>query len=365
LFPLLLLQCLALLREVLAAFGQLGQADRAGLVGVQQALVGACGPVQPGAQLLLGGSLPGGAGVGVGDKAVELRQELVGVGKQARDVVPYDRFDLFGADIAAGTSGDPCTQDAVFAVALVDLPHGLPSRRGAGDAIHGQPANLAGEQAAQQIAVPGVVAERERGVARELRLRPVPSALVDQRRHGNGDPLFARLEAAPARAVAWAAGAARLCCRDVSVAVGVGGSGVDWVGQHVMHRGRRPGGAAGPRQVGAGIEAFDDLANGRLLVGEPAIHPAHQFGLLLVDDDAAGHGVTARHVAVAISGAAGDVMAVARLLQLAAAEPLAKHRALILGDGALDLQQELVVGVVGDRVLQEHHLGACATELLE
>ncbi len=58
-------------------------------------------------------------------------------------------------------------------------------------------------------------------------------------------------------------------------------------------------------------------------------------------------------------------MAVARLLQLAAAEPLAEDGALILGDGALDLQQELVVGVVRDRVLQEHHLGACATELLE
>jgi len=92
LFPLLLLQCLALLRETLTALGQLGQADRAGLVGVQQARVGACGPVQPGAHLLLGGLLPGGAGIG-GGKAVELRQELAGVGKQARDVVPYDRLD--------------------------------------------------------------------------------------------------------------------------------------------------------------------------------------------------------------------------------------------------------------------------------
>ena len=37
----------------------------------------------------------------------------------------------------------------------------------------------------------------------------------------------------------------------------------------------------------------------------------------------------------------------------------------MLGDGAPDLQQELVVGVVRDRVLQEHHLGACATALLK
>ena len=76
---LLLLQSSTPLREVLATFGQLGQADRASLIGVQQALVGACGPVQPGAQLLLGGLLPGGACGG--GEAVELRQELVGVGK--------------------------------------------------------------------------------------------------------------------------------------------------------------------------------------------------------------------------------------------------------------------------------------------
>jgi hypothetical protein len=58
-------------------------------------------------------------------------------------------------------------------------------------------------------------------------------------------------------------------------------------------------------------------------------------------------------------------VAVARLLQLAAAEALAEDGALVFGDGALDLQQELVVRVVRDRVLQEHHLGAGAAELLQ
>ena len=58
-------------------------------------------------------------------------------------------------------------------------------------------------------------------------------------------------------------------------------------------------------------------------------------------------------------------MAVSRLLQLAAAEALAEDGALVFGDGALDLQQELVAGVVRDRALQEHHLGAGAAELLQ
>jgi hypothetical protein len=56
---------------------------------------------------------------------------------------------------------------------------------------------------------------------------------------------------------------------------------------------------------------------------------------------------------------------VARPLQLAAAEALAQHRALVFGDGALDLQQELVVRVVRDRVVQERHLAAGPAELLQ
>src|SRR3954464_805234 len=76
-------------------------------------------------------------------------------------------------------------------------------------------------------------------------------------------------------------------------------------------------------------------------------------------------GAPAGDVPVAVGGAAGEVVAVARLLQLAAAEALAEDGALVLGDGALDLQQELVVGVVRDRALQEHHFGAGAAELLQ
>src|SRR3712207_7281106 len=45
-------------------------------------------------------------------------------------------------------------------------------------------------------AVLRVVPERERGIAGELRLRPAPGASVNDRRHGNGDPLLTRLELA-------------------------------------------------------------------------------------------------------------------------------------------------------------------------
>ena len=108
---------------MLTPFGQLGQTDRPSLVGVQQALVRACGPVQSSAQLLFGGLLSCGAGVGGGGEMLELGQELVRIGKQIDDVVPHHRFDLVSIDVAAGADGGSPTQDAIFAVASVDLPH--------------------------------------------------------------------------------------------------------------------------------------------------------------------------------------------------------------------------------------------------
>ena len=52
-------------------------------------------------------------------------------------------------------------------------------------------------------------------------------------------------------------------------------------------------------------------------------------------------------------------------LELAAAETLAQQRALLFGNRALDLKQELVAGIVGDGVVEERHLAAGAAELLQ
>ena len=218
------------------------------------------------------------------------------------------------------------------------LPRRLARRRRAGDAEHGQATSRAGEQAARQVAVPRVVPEREGGVARELRPGAVPGLLVDQRRHGDGDPLLARFEPAAVGAGARAAPGARLGRRDVGVAVGVGRAGVDRVGEDVVHRGRRPGVAARARQVRAGVQALEDLADGRSLVDEPAVEHPRRLDLVLVHHKVARHGVPARHVAVAVGGTTAEVAAVAGALELAAAEALAEDGTLVLGDGALDLQ---------------------------
>ena len=53
------------------------------------------------------------------------------------------------------------------------------------------------------------------------------------------------------------------------------------------------------------------------------------------------------------------------LQELTTAEPLGEDGALILGDGPLDLQQELVLGIIGDRAVEENDLAARFTELFQ
>ena len=96
-----------------------------------------------------------------------------------------------------------------------------------------------------------------------------------------------------------------------------------------------------------------------------AYSPRTILGLGVIDDQVARHGVASRHVAVAVGRLGAEQVAVAGLLELAAAEALGEHRALVLGDGALDLQQQLVARVLGDGTVEEGDLDAGAAELLE
>src|SRR5215210_5562045 len=75
--------------------------------------------------------------------------------------------------------------------------------------------------------------------------------------------------------------------------------------------------------------------------------------------------MVSRQVTVAVGCVDADELPGAGPLQLAAAEPLAQQRALVLGDRPLDLQQELVAGVVGDGAVEEPDGAAGAAELLQ
>src|SRR5262249_51999085 len=170
---------------------------------------------------------------------------------------------------------------------------------------------------------------------------------------GDGDPLLARSRAAAgplpgARAVR--PGPARGV---EGVAVEVAGAGVGRVGKDAVDDRGGPPPPAAARPPRAGRQAPEDLADGQVLVDEPAVEQADGLGLGLVDQQVAGDAVAPGDVAVAVGDLAGGPLPGAGLLELAAAEALAQDGALVLGDGALDLEQQLLLGVIGDGALDE------------
>src|SRR5262249_39950625 len=204
---------------------------------------------------------------------------------------------------------------------------------------HGQAAGPASQEAAEQVVVAGVVPEGQGRVPGQLRRRLLMGWFIDDSRDGDSDPLLARARAAAgplpgARAVR--PGPARGV---EGVAVVVAGAGVDWIGKDAVdgRGGPQPPAAAGAPP--AGPPAVEDLADGHVLVDQPAVEHADDLGLGLVDQQVAGNAVALGDVAVAVGDLAGGPLPGAGLLELAAAEALAQlaqDGALVLGDGALN-----------------------------
>src|SRR5262249_34031249 len=189
---------------------------------------------------------------------------------------------------------------------------------------HGQAAGPASQEAAEQVVVAGVVPEGQGRVPGQLRRRLLVCLFIDDSRDGDSDPLLARARAAAgplpgARAVR--PGPARGV---EGVAVAVAGAGVDRVGEDAVDGRGGPQPPAAPRPPRAGRQALEDLADGHVLVGQPAVEHAHDLGLGLVDEQVAGDAVALGDVAVAVGDLAGGPPPGAGPLELAAAEALAQ-----------------------------------------
>ena len=157
--PLLAFEKQALVGEMASALRQLAQADRLGLVGVQQALVGPHDTIEPSAPLLAGGAVLHRASLRSGREAVELRHQPLRAGQQPGDVLPHGGLDLLGLDVPARASCRTGAEDAVLAMAHVVTPFRLTPSCDVSSAEHGQAAIGACHQAAKHIVMLGVVAE--------------------------------------------------------------------------------------------------------------------------------------------------------------------------------------------------------------
>ena len=232
------------------------------------------------------------------------------------------------------------------------------------ETMNTQPAVAALQQAPQQVVVLLVAAKGHRGIAGQLGLGAIPGPLFDQRRHRDRDPLLGWTWVPAGPLSAATRPQTRFLGHHILVAVGIRGPGIDRIGQDMMDDGARPLRPARPGEPWSCVQSRDALADG-LPAHEPSIDLAHHVGLGLVDDKPGGQGATSRLIPIAVRGLGAQDVPVACFLQLAPPEPLGQHRTLIFSDSPLDLQQELIVGVVRDGVMQERHLAVRATKLLE
>jgi nucleotide-binding universal stress UspA family protein len=172
--------------------GQLLEADHLGLIGLEQPLVGPCQAVEPGLQLPPDRLLLGAPVRRLGDEPLELGDQLLRFAEQADDVAPHRPLDHLGIDHRPRALGvAPGRQRIDTGAAVVETlePAGRPSEAAA---VDGEPTDAALQQAAQEVVMLLVVAERHQGVARHLRLGAIPRLLVHERWHRDRDPLIMR-----------------------------------------------------------------------------------------------------------------------------------------------------------------------------
>jgi len=114
------------------------------------------------------------------------------------------------------------------------------------------------------------------------------------------------------------------------------------------------------------VQSLDDRAQRKLLVQKPVEDLSHH--LRLVQEDLVTRRLRVRlaYVAVTVGSArkrADD--AATSLVQLPSPRTLEDLRALVLGDHALHLYQQLVLGAAARRTVEEDHRDAVPRELLE
>lgn len=357
------LQGAALIGQVTPAFGQFIQFDHFSLVSVEQSPIGAAKAVKPGMQPLFSPFFLVPIPLAIVGKMLELGEQSIGIAEQIPDMIPYRAFQSRAIDQCPATRDFPRPHHGVLSGALIAVAFAPGSRPRSAE--HGQAAGAAGQQTAQKVIVLLVVAERQGGVAGQLGLRMIPGFLVDQGRYGDGDPLLLRPQQPVTSAVITGFTAPRLQGRNELVAVSVGGTGVNRIGEDVVDSRGRPGTPAAARAPGSGVQPLEDLADRQALPDQPAVEHAHEFGFGLIDGKMSADAVATRQITVTVRRAHAEELTGARLLQLAAAKSLRQQCPFILGHSALDLKQKLVAGVVGDRMVEEGDGTTGPAELLE
>gem|GEM_PF-6981217 len=226
------------------------------------------------------------------------------------------------------------------------------------------PAVAADQQPAQQVRM-ALLARRALAVQLQLPLGHGEGLRVDEGRPGDGDPLRAGPQ--PARRVlgrpAIPLRALGRLGRRVLGAIVVVLAGVEPVGQDLVHGGRAPARLAAARRHAALAQPLGDGLHRALLLDQPGVDLPDHRRLGLVDDAATAVAV-AREVGVAVGACAGEKRASAGGVELAPAPALLEGGALELGEEAVDLAHQALLGAGAGRAVHEDDGAAGALQLL-
>ena len=284
-------------------------------------------------------------------------------------MVPDDLVGVVGADglVLADAAALVAVVVGAEAPVVVDL---LAGGGGRGGAVVAVAAGRAGGQALQQGRDLGAAAREPLVVGQPL-LHPVEGLLVDEGRDGDPGPFLPGPVLRPDLPRDGAAGQAGGAVQPGRLVDGLRlaedrGAGVGGVAEHAPDHRPVP-----PLLARAGAHALRgepaaQVRDGGAVVGVAAEHLRDQHGLGR-DDLVAGPGFRGlADVPVAERGAGQHVHA-AGLGPPGLAAPVALHQLglLVLGEHALELDQQLVLGAVAARPLHELHPGAAAGELLD
>src|SRR5450631_2701609 len=348
------------------ALAQLLEREEIFLVGAQQSLGTFADAGQFSLRALL--ALFGGIRCACGrETTIEFVLDQGGILEQADDFGPYDLIEQVLAHEACVVAHGPAEFAPTVradALVVVDLPR-AGDRRGARE---GMTALLAADQALHD-------ARRDRSTSRpylvlmqEL-LRASKALLVDQSLHRDLDPLLARALVPGAVALRYAAfepqppGDAR-AGSDTRLTE-AGDTAVRGVAQHGPHDRALPAGASLARRRAFCVQPAHDLADAEPVDGVHRVDPLHDTCFELVHRVRGGRLVGLAHVSVAVRRAAHDTdLARASAVALAAARSLEDLRPLVLGNHALELHEQLILGARALRRIDEERLNALPREFL-
>jgi hypothetical protein len=350
-----LLQALLGEPHPLAPALQLVEVEDAGLVGVEEALILPC---QGRALALDPLQLPLRVGGGEAILALLLPQRGEDQGRLAQevtDVLPDQRLDVALADRpqVAAALGRLAAPSAGALVAAARGPRVSP-----------QPSSAVAtdEQAGEQIRV-AHLPRRALAIELELALGQGEGLLLDQRRPGDPDPLGGGAQTSPRILGRSPRALGRLLGR-VPRPIVIVFAGVEAIGDDLVDGAGRPGFAAVARRDPLPGQPAGDRRHGELVLDQPGEDLADGDRLGLVDDAAAALS-RAGDVGVAVGSGPGEEVAGPGGVELPAAAPLLEGGALELGEEAVDLAHQALLGVGRHRAGGEHDGAAGPLQLLD